>query len=194
MTVTLLILRHAPTVWNRQRRLQGRTDEPLSEEGRAVAATWRLPPGAMDRRWHVSPLSRARQTAAILNLVPEEERNLAEMSWGAWEGLLIDDLRREGLLTPTMEAMGLDLRPPEGESPRDVQERLRIALAEWAKGVENRGAVAHNGVIRALYALATGWNMRDKPAVKLRDQCAHLFGIAPDGTPSVLEMNIPLTQ
>ena len=40
---TLALLRHGPTVWNGQHRLQGHTDLPLSAEGRARVIGWRLP-------------------------------------------------------------------------------------------------------------------------------------------------------
>ena len=39
----LIILRHGPTAWNAAHRLQGGIDEPLSDEGRARVAAWRLP-------------------------------------------------------------------------------------------------------------------------------------------------------
>ena len=61
-----------------------------------------------------------------------------------------------------------------------------------AKGRRPTLAVAHHGVIRALYALASGWDMADKPPVKIREACAHRFEIAADGRPAVARMNIAL--
>src|SRR3546814_19841125 len=69
------------------------------------------------------------------------------------------------------EARGLDFRPPGGESPRDVQDRLRPLLAELADAGEDVVAVSHKGVLRALYALASGWDMRGKPAPQMADAC-----------------------
>ena len=40
MSVRLVALRHAPTAWNAERRLQGRTDVPLSAEGETAARSW----------------------------------------------------------------------------------------------------------------------------------------------------------
>ncbi|WP_051341353.1 histidine phosphatase family protein [Azospirillum halopraeferens] len=188
----LLILRHAPTAWNAAGRIQGRIDEPLSDAGRARAAGWRLPDGARSRRWVASPLRRAWETAALLGLTPEPEPRLREMHWGAWEGCVRDDLRAAGVLTPAMEALGLDLRPHGGESPRDVQDRLRPWLAELAADGRDTGAVAHNGVIRAVYALATGWDLVSRPRHKLRDFHCHRFRIGPGGAVAVVAMNIPL--
>lgn len=43
MTATLVLVRHATTDWNEQKLLQGRTDRPLSQAGKAEAAAWQLP-------------------------------------------------------------------------------------------------------------------------------------------------------
>jgi probable phosphoglycerate mutase len=90
------------------------------------------------------------------------------------------------------EARGLDFRPPGGESPRDLRERLRPWLAAVAAERRNRIAVAHKGVIRALYTLASGWDMTGKPPDKLRWAHGHLFELDPEGRPSCLRLNIPL--
>ncbi|ALJ33961.1 histidine phosphatase family protein [Azospirillum brasilense] len=188
----LIILRHGPTAWNAAHRLQGGIDEPLSDEGRARVATWRLPPDVLGYRWVASPKRRAWETARLLGLDPAPEPRLVEMGWGEWEGRLLEELRSSGALTADRERMGLDFRAPGGESPRDVQTRLIPWLAEVGARSEPTGAVAHNGVMRALYALATGWDMVDKPAHRLTDGCAHRFRVAADGTPSVVAMNVPL--
>ncbi len=189
----LIILRHGPTAWNAAGRIQGSVDEPLSEAGRARVAGWRLPPGTAAFRWVASPQRRAWETARLLGLDPVPEPRLAEMRWGAWEGRRLADLRAEGALTGERERLGLDFRAPGGESPRDVQDRLRPWLAEVAADGRPTGAVAHNGVLRALYALATGWDMVAEPAHRLADGCAHRYILAPDGTPALRAVNIPLS-
>ena len=192
---SLVLIRHGPTRWNAEKRLQGQSDEPLSPEGRAAVAEWRLPPELSARRWLVSPLSRARETAALLGIeAPELEPRLMEMSWGEWEGRTLPDLRIElGGAMIDIENRGLDLRPPGGESPRLLQKRLKPLLAEIGAAGEPVGAVCHRGVIRALLALATGWNMLGKPPVKLKNACWHRFTVAPDGMLAVEAMNLPLT-
>lgn len=190
----LLLIRHGATAWNEAGRIQGRSDPPLSATGRAAVAAWVLPSAAAEARWICSPLTRARQTAALLHegTIGEEPR-LIETDWGAWEGRGLAELRAE--LGPEMaanEARGLDFRPPGGESPRDVQERLRPLLAELAEAGGSVVAVTHKGVIRALYARASGWDMRGKPPVKLLNACVQAFTLGADGAPCIAQLNLPL--
>ncbi len=194
MTVRIAFVRHGPTDWNREHRLQGRADIPLSDAGRTEVSGWRLPAGLKDVPWRVSPLVRAMETAAILGIrEPEVDRRLIEMDWGEWEGERIGDLReRLGEAMAVNEARGLDMTPPNGESPRRVQDRLRPFLRELADGPALTGAVSHKGVIRALLALATGWDMRGKPELRLDWRAAHVFSVDPEGRLSLHRMNIPL--
>ena len=188
--IPLLIVRHGTTDWNEKKLIQGRTDRPLSEAGRKQVREWRLPPGWAGARCLSSPLARAVETARLLGLQPETEPRLIEMSWGAWEGQSLAALRDAlGDEMIENERRGLDFRPAGGESPRDVQERLRPLLSGLAGPTV---ALTHRGVLRALYALATGWTMTEKPVHKLRMETAHSFGVDADGTPSILELNLPL--
>lgn len=186
----LVILRHGPTEWNASKRIQGRTDIPLSSEGRATVKKWRLPSRFKDYRCVSSPLHRARETAEILGLTPEPVDALREMSWGDWEGRVLAELRVEfGEAMAENESRGLDFRPPGGESPRDVQDRLRPWLYSLSGPTV---AVAHKGVIRAVYAMAANWDMREKPKTRLEDDAAHLFRIDNQGNPTTEQMNISL--
>jgi len=194
MTVRLAVVRHAPTEWNAIGRVQGRTDVPLDEAGRRIAESWTLPSALADFRAIASPLARTMETAGLLlGRAAAADKRLIEMDWAAWEGRALPDLRAElGDLMVAWEAEGLDFRAPGGESPRDVQARLAPLLAEVARAGEPTLAVTHKGVIRALYALATGWDMTEKAPDKLRDDCVHLFALSAAGAPSVEQLNLPL--
>ena len=192
----IAFIRHGDTEWNRRGLIQGSSDIELDEEGRASVAAWRVPSDIAGFDWLASPLKRAYQTAEILAgyTCPTDAR-LVEMSWGAWEGRTIPDLRAElGDLMKAWEARGLDFQGPGGESPRMVQDRIRPLLAEIAHARKPVVAVAHRGVIRAVYAMATGWDMVGKAAERPRDDCAHLFALAADGQPSLHKLNIPLIE
>lgn len=185
----ILLLRHAPTLWNAEGRLQGRTDTALSPAGLAAATNWRLPPWCTGWAVACSPLIRCQQTAAALGLVAQSHPPLIEMDWGAWEGRTLADLRAE--LGPAMQAMedrGLDFQPPSGESPRMVQDRLR----PWLAGLTTDTiAITHKGVLRALVALASGWPMLGRAPSKFRDGHAHLLRLAP-GAVTVEQLDISL--
>lgn len=190
----LAMIRHAPTAWNEAGRIQGHGDEPLSAGGRSAAAGWRLPPELGAVTWLSSPLGRARETARLMAARDcVTEPRLIEMDWGAWHGRRLAELRAElGAAMTENEARGLDFRPAGGESPRDVQARLTPWLAELARAGRPVAAVSHKGVIRALYALATGWEMTGEPPARLAWDRAHLFSLAADGTPTVARLNLPL--
>lgn len=191
MTV-LALLRHGPTAWSREHRLQGRTDLPLDAATKVDIASWRLPAELTGARWLTSPLRRARDTAKLLDLEAAVEPRLVEMNWGAWEGKSVGELRRLAAAFTAEEARGLDLTPPGGESPRMVQHRLMPLLARLADGGGMVGAVTHKGVIRALFALATGWAMLGKPPEKLAWDALHLFRLGRHGGLRVERLNLPV--
>jgi broad specificity phosphatase PhoE len=186
----LALLRHGPTAWSRERRLQGRADLPLDTAGRASVLGWRLPQEFRGFRWVASPLARCTETAALLGLNAEIEPRLIEMEWGRWEGRTIAELRADpGQRAAQREARGLDLDPPGGESPRAVQQRRMPLLAEIAVSRAPTACITHKGVIRAILSLATGWAMLDPQPVKLEWDAVHVFRLGSGGAPEVARLN-----
>lgn len=158
-----LIMRHARTEWNEQRRIQGVTDTRLSRAGREQAAQWakQLEARPFDAVLS-SPLSRTMETARTVNsrgLLHTTHQDLREQDWGHWTGCSAQKLRGElGEEVRRMEAMGFDFRPPGGESRREVAERAAQALKDIARDNPGRTllTVTHNGVILALLASLQG--------------------------------------
>jgi probable phosphoglycerate mutase len=188
-------IRHGRTSWNEQGRMQGRRDIPLSARGRAEVRAWHVPADPSGpAQWVSSPLRRAVETAQLLcGGEPQRESDLTEMDWGQWEGFTLRELRaRFGAEFTRNEALGLDFRPPGGESPRDVQQRVRRCLARASLRGGPVVAVTHKGVLRAVLATATGWDMTSKPPVRLQPGALHRFAVDDDGTMSMLECNVPL--
>jgi probable phosphoglycerate mutase len=183
----LALLRHADTAWSREGRIQGRADVPLLE-GVSVS----IPEACRGMRVVTSPLARCVQTAALLG-APDARREprIIEMDWGRWEGESLAALReRRGDEMRENEARGLDFTPPEGESPRRVMGRLRSWLSELAREGVATLAVTHRGVIRAILAEATGWDMRGKAPAKLDWSAVHLFTLDGRGRPGVERLNL----
>ena len=165
----------------------------LSDVTRGELRKRRLPGEFGGYRALTSPLARCRETAALLGLDPRPEARLVEMDWGVYQGFTVEELRtRLGVDFAANEARGLDFLPPEGESPRHVQERVAPLLAEIASGGTPTLAVTHRGVIRAIYARAVGWDMTEDPPHRLDLYALHVFRLGKSGAPFVERLNVPL--
>ncbi|WP_419786553.1 histidine phosphatase family protein [Pseudodesulfovibrio sp.] len=160
---TFFLLRHGPTQWNADNRIQGNTNTDLSPEGRDRVRTWT---GALDGldidAVLTSHLSRAMETAAILteglDLPTAQDPRLAEQDWGDWTGLTKPELKALGKELSKRERQGFEFRPPKGESREEVLFRACDALTEYAAD-HPEGCVlvvTHNGVIKALLNALSG--------------------------------------
>ena len=145
----LYLVRHGETDWNLARRIQGTTDIPLNDTGRAQAmASGRM---LARREWdgvYSSPLSRAFETAEIIAdevdlPAPVAVDALVERNYGAAEGL---------------DFLEIDARFPEGVDVSGRESRAAVAgrvvpalvrLAEQHPG-ERLIVVSHGGAIRAV--------------------------------------------
>ncbi len=191
--IRVAFLRHGRTGWNREGRIQGRTDRPLDPAGREELLARAPPPGWEEADLVASPLARAAETAEIVfGRAPRAEPRLMEMDWGAWEGRRGAELLAEGApgFRP-IEEWGWDFRPPGGESLADLRDRV----ADWMAELERPTvAVAHIGVMRVALALATGWAFDGPPPFRIRR--ARLYPIALDaaGAPVRAEAPLRLTE
>lgn len=92
MPPILYLLRHGQTVWNVEKRPQGRLDSPLTDLGRQQAAAHALQLAEVPFvRAYTSPLGRARATAqrvlAGRNVPLTVLDDLSELDWGDLAGL-----------------------------------------------------------------------------------------------------------
>jgi broad specificity phosphatase PhoE len=155
--VTLFaLLRHAETEWNREKRIQGQQDAPLTSDGRRQAQRWGLALARYELDHMItSDLGRARLTGTLINLnldLPHsEEPRLREQDWGRWAGLNFRDLSKVNGLK-AQARMGWHFRPLEGESRLEVFERSRQALVDAARRLKGKRVlvVTHGGVIKSL--------------------------------------------
>ncbi len=134
-------MRHGETLWNREGRLLGWTDLPLTPEGEAQARALKglLPPLPA----YSSDLVRARRTAELAGFRPEATRALREIHFGALEGApweALEPAYKEALL----RFQGF--HPPGGESLEDFQERV----FRFLEGLKAPALLfTHGGVVRA---------------------------------------------
>lgn len=135
------LIRHGQTDWNLLGRWQGQSpDAPgLNDTGCAQAlAILDLLPRADFSAIYSSNLLRARQTAELiaepLGLTVTLDPRLREINLGAWEGMLFSDI--EAQYPHELEERKqnpLHARTPNGESPREVAERVITAVDEIAR-------------------------------------------------------------
>lgn len=133
----LLLIRHAESTGNRQRRLQGRADFPLTERGRRqaaelAAALSRLPVTAVSS----SPIRRALKTAEAiagrLGLKGDVQPALQEYDFGELSGLTWPEIReRRPRLIEQLLSDSADFPHYPGEEGREAF-RERVCGALWA--------------------------------------------------------------
>ncbi|MDP2645886.1 MAG: histidine phosphatase family protein [Desulfobacterales bacterium] len=159
------LLRHEKTVWNQEKRIQGRKDSPLTSLGRRRAEKWgrRLEAYAWERMI-ASCAGRAMETALRVNerlQVPlTMDPRLQEQDWGAWTGKTLGQVKAEAPeLLKGQEAAGWDFCPPGGEDRKQVWQRSRAALLDAAARWPGRNilVITHIGVVKVLlYGLCRG--------------------------------------
>lgn len=144
------LIRHGLTEGNRRRRYIGRTDEPLCPEGHAALSAFS--PSDIETVY-VSPLLRARETAAIL--FPGVQQiavdGLREMDFGAFENRSADDMKDDAAYRAWVDGM-CEGDCPGGENrcsfvARTVRAFERICASDGSKTLV---IVAHGGTIMAL--------------------------------------------
>jgi broad specificity phosphatase PhoE len=147
---TLFLARHGETDWNRDHRVQGHTDIPLNETGRAQAQELsRLLLGERFDAVYSSDLSRAYETALFVAESRGQQvmrhAGLREKNYGSWEGLT-DEQVLERHPEATAGPWG------DGETTEQMTARVLETLREIAAS-HDRGRVLvvfHGGPIRAV--------------------------------------------
>jgi broad specificity phosphatase PhoE len=175
------LLRHAETVWNSEKRIQGHSDSPLTPSGRQHAEQWGLQLGhyAWDRVL-VSDLGRARETAGCVNIslkLPiHTDPGIREQNWGLWEGKKIHRLRDQALMGEQVAA-GWSFCPPEGEDRESVWKRGHDAICRAADRWPGNTIliVTHEGMLKCLiYRLLGRQFLPSEPKV-MKSACLHFF-------------------
>jgi broad specificity phosphatase PhoE len=164
----LLLARHGETEWSANGRHTGRTDVPLTAEGRRLAQ--RLAPRLSERRFGLvltSPLRRAIETCELAGLGAQAQTrdDLREWDYGDYEGSTTTEIQRR--------RPGWSLWRdgcPNGETAADVGARADRMIAEIRAADGDVVAFGHGHMLRvlaarwlglapedgALFALATG--------------------------------------
>ncbi len=159
MSAEIWLARHGETEWSRTGRHTGRTDVPLTTEGRREArALGRLLRGREFALVLSSPLSRAWETCRLAGFAERAERSedLVEWDYGAVEGRTSRELRAEH---PGWTIW--DGTVPLGESIEEVAVRAREVIARSVAAGGDVLLFAHGHVLRILAACWLGLPPRD---------------------------------
>ena len=158
------IIRHGETDWNVEKRIQGHTDVPLNETGRAQALAMAF--NAAHHRFHAiysSDLVRTLETARVLAQREDQQvkllPQLRERHFGIFQGITAAEA---AALYPAAYAhyvaRDLDYDFETGESLRQLSERVADGI-DWLvrhHGGQTIAAVSHSGVLDVVYRRATG--------------------------------------
>ncbi|MDR2491849.1 MAG: histidine phosphatase family protein [Coriobacteriales bacterium] len=164
----VLLLRHAPTAGNLERRYIGCTDEPLCPEGIARACAWAMeaalgpsgaPAGQKDAamalsdevhtllasppKVYVSRLTRCAQTAELCfpGAALEVVEGLHEMNFGDFEGRSADEMIDDASYRAWVDT-GCTGRCPHGEDQADFDARVQAAFEGLLTAGHKRGEKA----------------------------------------------------
>jgi probable phosphoglycerate mutase len=179
----VILIRHAETPWNRERRMQGHRDTPLSDAGRAQAAALaRRLAGAGFDALYSSDLARAHETArAIAESAGCEivaDARLRERSFGIFEGLTNAEMAAQHPEDfARFDSRDPDYVMPGGESARKFWDRCLECLAEI--GERHAGnkvvVVTHGLVLDAVYRAAHGLDYHEPRPVPLVNASINVF-------------------
>lgn len=144
------LIRHGMTAGNAVRRYVGISDEPLCPAGREAAE--QKPKDYSLDRVYVSPLKRARETAAIL--FPNAEQivvpDLHEMDFGVFEGRTGDEMKDDPAYRAWVENRCTGVCPG-GESQEIFHARVGRAFCETVRALDSDATfVVHGGVIMSV--------------------------------------------
>ncbi|MDS2173841.1 histidine phosphatase family protein [Nesterenkonia sp. CL21] len=165
--IRVLLCRHGETDWNRDHRLQGRSDISLASSGqRQGAITGGFVRAQNPLQGHVSSLVRTQQTFAQfeLDLQPRVWDELMEQNLGEWEGAYAADIRdreaeefagwRAGTYTPaggeTHQQLAERMLSAFCEIVRDTAQIEPTASPDLSFEVRTAVAVSHGAALRVL--------------------------------------------
>lgn len=149
-TLEIWLVRHGETEWSLSGAHTGRTDIPLTENGKKQAEA--LKPLLAKQSFDLvlsSPLGRAKETCKLAGLADKmkEDSNLYEWDYGEFEGKKTADIRKTD---PTWSIWTTPIK--EGETLEQVEKRAAKIID---KCLEHKGRIAlfaHGHILRILGA------------------------------------------
>ncbi len=196
MANTFYIVRHGQTNWNILGKTQGHGNSDLTQKGEEQAkelaeAMTNYPIDYI----YSSDLGRAVQTAQIvgdkLNINVENTQALREMGFGVWEGLLIEEIKKDHSDTYTTWRNEPHLVSiPEGETLHIIKERVDNFISEINEKYDNKHIllVSHSVTVRVMLLSFLNSGMENIYRIK-QDNTALNIVEYKDYGPVIIKMN-----
>lgn len=163
----ILLVQAGGTDWDREGRLGGSADLPMSDDergrlARAFDAAAELAGGGIDLVI-CSPDEASRETAALIAKAADDAKvrplvGLADLDVGLWEGVLGEDL--EGRCPRSYKQWQDDpasVTPPQGESASDAEDRVLAQIVKAADKVKAEVPTVAVVLRPTVYALVRCW-------------------------------------
>lgn len=158
MANTFYIVRHGQTNWNILGKTQGHGNSDLTKKGeeQALELSEAIKKYPIDYIY-TSDLGRAVQTAEIvgnsIGLSVNKTEALREMGFGVWEGLLIDEIKKDHADTySTWRNQPHLVNIPNGETLHIIKDRVDKFISEINKQYDNKHIllVSHSVTVRVM--------------------------------------------
>jgi broad specificity phosphatase PhoE len=146
----VVLVRHGETEWSRDGRHTGRTDIPLTAQGRRQAEALAAPLQAWQFALVLSsPLQRALETCRLAGYGTNAQvrPELMEWDYGRYEGLTSRQIVAENPGWSLWRDGG-----PDGEAPADIGRRVDRVIVEVRQAAGDVLIFAHGHVLRVLTA------------------------------------------
>ena len=193
----IYFVRHGETIWNKEKKIQGRSDIPLNEYGKELGMI--TAEALKDIPFDIvysSPLIRAKETAEILvknrNLVIHTDNRLVEMSFGEGEGESLPEIHAhpEMKLHNFIHNPGEYTPPAGGETFEELYNRCKNFMEEIFIPAEKKYntmlIVGHGALIRGFIH-----NINNRPSsdfwIVTHKNCSVTIADCTDGKLSLLE-------
>ena len=194
MRMILYLIRHGQTDWNKGRKLQGRTDIPLNENGRAVAELTKegLKEIPFDMAY-TSPLKRARETAEIIlsgrDIPIVDDERIIEVNFGEYEGCDFDlpDEYIQNFFSAPEKYFSIH----GTETMESIFERMRSFLQDLCKNDDLKDKTilvsTHGAALSGLLTVIKGNPVDKYWAGGLHKNCGYTIVEIKDGAATILE-------
>ncbi len=157
--ITLYLIRHGQTDWNREQRFQGRFDIDLNQEGlKQIRQLSTNLSNAGLTRIYTSPLKRAYNSANVISATTAapvvQIDDLIEIDYGLWQGRTHEEIKSS---SPELYEKWInhpwDIELPDGEPTDQFYKRVSLAIDDIINVLDKDSTIAvctHGHVLRVI--------------------------------------------